>query len=54
MSRSWIRADLTQIQKELKGKTHITSSVSEGYRTAKSWIIYYMNFGDLHKTLEVK
>jgi len=54
MSRSWIRADLTQIQKELKGKTHITSSVSEGYRTAKSWIIYYMKFGDLHKTLEVK
>lgn len=52
--RSWIRADLKQIQDELSGKTKISYSDNEGYRIAKSWIINYMNFNDLHKTLEVK
>jgi len=50
MSRRWIRADLNKIQEELKGKTHITSFVSEGYRIIKCWIINYMNFNDTCKT----
>ncbi len=47
MSRRWVRADLCQIREELKDKTHIASSVDEGYNMAKSWIINYTNFGDL-------
>lgn len=50
MSRRWIRADLNKIQEELKGETHITSFVSEGYRIIKCWIINYMNFNDTCKT----
>jgi len=38
-SRRWVKADLNQIQEELKSKTHIISSGNEGYRIAKSWII---------------
>lgn len=53
-SRRWIRADLNKIQEELKGKTHITSSVNEGYRMIKSWIINYINFDDMYKTLGIK
>ena len=46
-SRKWIRADLNKIQEELKGRVYITSSVNEGYRMIKSWIINYMNCGDM-------
>jgi len=53
-SRKWIRADLNKIQEELKGKSRITSSVNEGYRMIKSWIINYLNLGSLYKILEVK
>lgn len=52
--RSWIRADLNQIQEELKDKTYITSSVNEGYVMIKSWIVNHTNVGNLYKTLEVK
>jgi len=49
-SRRWIRADLNKIQKELRNKTYITSSVNERYRVIKSWIINYIEqFGDLYK-----
>jgi hypothetical protein len=41
MSKKWIRADMSHIQAELKDKTHITSSLDEGYRMIKSWIINY-------------
>ena len=54
MSRRWIRADINQIQEELKDKTEITSSADEGYRRIKSWILNYINSGNLSKTLEVK
>lgn len=50
-SRSWIREDLCQIQEGLKGKSHIASSVNEGYRMIKSWIVNHINSGDLYKTL---
>ena len=43
MSRTWIRADLCQIQDELESKTHITSWGNEGYRIIKSWIVNYAN-----------
>ncbi len=33
-----VRADIRQIEGELKDKTYIISSVKEGYRLAKSWI----------------
>ena len=45
-SRKWIRADLNKIREELKDKTCITSSVNEGHRIVKSWIINYMNLVD--------
>ena len=54
MSRRWIRADLNQIQEELKDKTYITSSVNEGYVMINSWIVKHTNFGDLCKTMAVK
>ncbi len=38
MRKRWVRADLRQIEDELKDKTYIISSVNEGYRLAKSWI----------------
>ena len=44
ISRKWIRTDLNQIQENLNSKTYITSSVNEGYRIAKSWIINYIHF----------
>jgi len=43
MSRKWVRADLNQIHKELKSKTHTISSDNEGYRIAKYWISSYLN-----------
>jgi len=54
MRKKWVKTDLNQIEEKLKSKTHITSSTNEGYRTAKSWIVNYINFNDLNKTLEVK
>jgi len=39
--RGWIRADLNKIREELRGKTYITSSVDDGYRIVKSWIMNY-------------
>ena len=54
MSRRWIRADINQIQEELKDKTYITSSVNEGYEMIKSWIVNPINLGNLCKTMEVK
>lgn len=54
MSKKWVKTDINQIQKELRSKTHITSSSNEGYKMIKSWVVNYMNFGDLYKTLEVK
>ena len=54
MSRRWIRADLTKIHEELKGKTHIASSANEGYRMIRSWIVNRANSGDWDETLEVK
>ena len=50
MSKTWVRADLNQIQERLKSKTHIISSVNEGYRIAKSWINNYMKFNNLYNT----
>ena len=49
-SRRWVRADLSQIQKGLKNKTHIISSDNEGYRIAKSWISNYLKFNDMYNT----
>ncbi len=49
LSRRWIKADLTKIQEELKGKTNISSSVDEGYRKIKSWIVNYVNSGNRYK-----
>jgi hypothetical protein len=47
MSRIWVRADLRQIQEELKDKTHVASSLDEGYNIIKSWITSNTNSGDL-------
>lgn len=49
-SERWIREDLNQIQEGLEAKTNITSSVNEGYRIIKSWIINYTVSDDLYKT----
>lgn len=38
MKKRWVRADLRQIEGELKDKTYIISSVNEGYVLAKTWI----------------
>ena len=39
MSRRWVRADLNKIQEGLKSKTHIISTVNEGYIIAVSLIM---------------
>jgi len=39
MINKWIRGDIRYIQAVLKDKTFITSSVDEGYRMIKFWII---------------
>jgi len=54
LSRRWIRKDLTKRREELASKTHIASSVHEGNRTIKSWIVGQVNSGDSNKALEVK
>lgn len=41
MSRKWVKADICKIQEELNGKTHISTSIDEGYKKIKSWIINY-------------
>jgi len=46
MSKKWIKSDLYHIEEKLKDKTHIASSVDEGYRILKSWIINYSNLGE--------
>ena len=53
MRKRWIKADLCQNQVELKGKIIVASSISDGYKIIKSWIINYANFGELSKTGEV-
>ena len=45
-----MESSLDKIQKELRNKTYITSSVNERYRVIKSWVINYMNFNDMCKT----
>ena len=50
-SRSWVRTDLKQIEEQLRDKTHIISTVNEGYDMIKSWIINYLNFNDTCKTI---
>lgn len=48
-SRRWISADLSQIQEGLEPKTNITSSLDEGYRLIKVWIVNYMSDADCNK-----
>jgi len=37
--RRWIREDLCKLQKGLEERTNITSSVDDGYRIIKSWVM---------------
>lgn len=53
MRKRWIKVDLCQNQVELKGKIFVASSISDGYKIIKSWIINYANFGELNKTGEI-
>lgn len=46
-STRWVREDLSQIQEGLEPKTNITSSLEEGYRIIKAWIIGYIHCTDL-------
>lgn len=39
MRKKWIEADINKIQGELNDRTDIASSINEGNRTIKSWII---------------
>ena len=49
-SSKWIRADLNKIQEEVKDITHSTSSVNEGYKIVKYWVILRSKSGNLYNT----
>lgn len=53
-SRRWIKTDLSEIHEGLEKRTSIASSVREGYRVVKSWIVNDTNLGDLYGTGETK
>ncbi len=53
-SKKWIRADLNKIKKKLKYKTYVISSISEGYKIIKPWIINYINQDNICKNLDKK
>lgn len=53
-SKRWTKADLGQTREELRAKTIITSSVNDGHRIIRSWIINYMNFSNCYETMEAK
>jgi len=39
MRKKWVNDDLYHIKEQLKNKTYIASSVDEGYKKLKSWIL---------------